>query len=212
MARPAAIGMRGCPEAKLAYAPRPAGWARSPTLIRPEAFPTFGWRILPAWLRSFGQVTFIFRRRTWWRWPSKTTSTWKFSVMARCWRSRFLRRAQAGGALRSVGLGIAAGPQSVSLTGVSVNTSGGLGLSAGNGVSSGGGIVTQLGPSIPALDPTVFGIVNFAHTTSPQSNTVSHREHRAGLFYALLPGAICAKLGLRSERDPDLLQPIRQSE
>jgi len=83
-----------------------------------------------------------------------------------------LRRAQAGGVLRSVGLPVAAGPQSVSLTGVSVNTSGGLGLSAGNGVSSGGGIVTQLGPPIPALDPTILGIADFSHTTSPQSNTV----------------------------------------
>ena len=35
-----------------------------------------------------------------------------------------LRRAQGGGALRSVGLGVAAGPQSVSLQGVSVNNSG----------------------------------------------------------------------------------------
>jgi outer membrane protein TolC len=82
-----------------------------------------------------------------------------------------LRRARAGGALRSVGLGVAAGPQSVSLQGVSVNASGGA-ISAGNGVSSGGGIVTQLGPAIPSLDPTVFGYVNFAHITSVQSNTV----------------------------------------
>ena len=59
---------------------------------------------------------------------------------------QILLRAQAGGALRSVGLGVASGPQSVSLQGVSVNTSGGVGLSAGNGVGSGGGIVTQLGP------------------------------------------------------------------
>ena len=35
---------------------------------------------------------------------------------------QILKRAQAGGALRSVGLGVATGPQSVSLTGVSVNT------------------------------------------------------------------------------------------
>ncbi len=83
-----------------------------------------------------------------------------------------LKRAQAGGALRSVGLGVASGPQSVSLQGVSVNTSGGVGISAGNGVSSGGGIVTQLGPSIPSLDPTVLGIVSFGHSTFPQSNVV----------------------------------------
>lgn len=83
-----------------------------------------------------------------------------------------LRRAQAGGALRSVGLPVAAGPQSVSLQGVSVNTGGGIGISAGTGVTSGGGIVTQLGPAIPSLDPTVVGIVNFGHTTVPLSNTV----------------------------------------
>jgi outer membrane protein len=83
-----------------------------------------------------------------------------------------LLRAQAGGALRSVGLGVATGPQSVSLQGVSVNTSGGVGLSAGNGVGSGGGIVTQLGPPIPVLDPTLLGIASFGHATYPQSNLV----------------------------------------
>jgi outer membrane protein len=83
-----------------------------------------------------------------------------------------LRRAQAGGALRSVGLGVATGPQSVSLQGVSINASGGVGISAGNGVSSGGGIVTQLGPPIPSLDPTILGVVSFGHATFPQSNVV----------------------------------------
>jgi len=85
---------------------------------------------------------------------------------------QILKRAEAGGALRSVGLGIVPGPQSVSLTGVSVNASGGVGLSAGNGVGSGGGIVTQLGPALLPLDPTVLGLANFGHTTSPQSNLV----------------------------------------
>lgn len=81
-----------------------------------------------------------------------------------------LLRAKGGGALRSVGQGVAAGPQSVSLQGVSLNASG-TGISAGSGVTSGGGIVTQLGPGIPSLDPTVFLYANFAHTTSVQSNT-----------------------------------------
>jgi outer membrane protein TolC len=83
-----------------------------------------------------------------------------------------LRRAQGGGALRSVGLGVAAGPQSVSLQGVSLNIGGANVATAGNGVSSGGGIVTQLGPVIPSLDPTIVGVVNFQHATFPQSNTV----------------------------------------
>ena len=83
-----------------------------------------------------------------------------------------LRRAQGGGALRSVGLGVAPGPQSVSLQGVSLNIGGAAVATAGNGVSSGGGIVTQLGPSIPSLDPTFLGVVNFQHATFPQSNTI----------------------------------------
>jgi outer membrane protein TolC len=81
-----------------------------------------------------------------------------------------LLRAQGGGALRSVGLGVAAGPQSVSLQGVTVNATGAA-LSSGAGVSSGGGIVTQLGPSIPSLDPTIVTFANFQHVTTPQSNT-----------------------------------------
>src|SRR5947209_1231281 len=82
-----------------------------------------------------------------------------------------LKRAQAGGALRSVGLSVAPGPQSVSLQGVTL-TSVGANTGGGNGVSSGGGIVTQLGPQIPSLDPNIIGFANFQHATSPQSNTV----------------------------------------
>ena len=82
-----------------------------------------------------------------------------------------LRRAQAGGALRSVGSPVAPGPQSVSLQGVSLNPSGAA-ITSGTGVSSGGGIVTQLGPLIPSLDPTVLAFVNFQHATIPQSNTI----------------------------------------
>lgn len=83
-----------------------------------------------------------------------------------------LRRAEAGGALRSVGSPVAAGPQSVSLQGVSLNAAGNLATTAGSGVSSGGGIVTQLGPLIPSFDPTLSSFVNFQHATIPQSNTV----------------------------------------
>ncbi len=82
-----------------------------------------------------------------------------------------LKRALSGGALRNVGAGIAAGPQSVSLQGVSLNPTG-TGLTAGAGVGFGGGIVTQLGPLIPNLDLTVSAFLNFQHATIPQSNTV----------------------------------------
>ncbi|HLH43726.1 MAG TPA: TolC family protein [Bryobacteraceae bacterium] len=81
-----------------------------------------------------------------------------------------LRRAQGGGALRSVGLGVAPGPESVSLAGVTVNATGAA-LSAGAGVSSGGGIVTQLGPAISSFDPSLLFFTNFQHATTPQSNT-----------------------------------------
>ena len=80
-----------------------------------------------------------------------------------------LRRAQGGGALRSVGLPVAQGPQSVSLQGVALTS---VSASSGAGVSSGGGIVTQLGPPIPSLDPSIIGFANFQHATSPQSNTI----------------------------------------
>ena len=82
-----------------------------------------------------------------------------------------LRRAQAGGVLRTVGAPVAAGPQSVSLQGVTVNA-GGVAGTSGAGVSSGGGIVTQLGPAIPALDPAISALANFQHLSIPQSNTV----------------------------------------
>jgi outer membrane protein TolC len=82
-----------------------------------------------------------------------------------------LRRARAGGALRNVGVGVAAGPASVSLQGVTVTNIGTVGT-AGEGVSSGGGIVTQLGPPIASFDPTVSIFANFQHATSPQSNTI----------------------------------------
>jgi outer membrane protein len=82
-----------------------------------------------------------------------------------------LRRARAGGALRSVGLGVSPGPTSVSLQGVTITNIGAVGT-AGEGVSSGGGIVTQLGPPILSFDPTLSLFANFAHATSPQSNTI----------------------------------------
>lgn len=77
------------------------------------------------------------------------------------------KRAEGGGVLRTVGSAVAAGPQSVSLTGVST-TGATVGTTA---VTSQGGILTQLGPSIPSLDPLLNVQTSFAHTTSPQSNT-----------------------------------------
>jgi outer membrane protein len=81
-----------------------------------------------------------------------------------------LRRAEAGGLLRNVGQSVAAGPTSVSLTGVSLNAGGAP--AGSNGVNAGGGVLTQLGPSISSFDPTLSGFANFQHSTAPQSNTL----------------------------------------
>jgi outer membrane protein len=83
-----------------------------------------------------------------------------------------LRRAEGGGLLRNVGQGVVAGPTSVSLTGVSINTNGAPASGGGSGVNAGGGIVTQLGPNIPSFDPTISGFMNFQHATTPNSNTI----------------------------------------
>src|SRR5579864_6251700 len=82
-----------------------------------------------------------------------------------------LKRAQSGNILRDVSVPVAAGPVSVSLQGVSVTTSGTAGA-AGAGVGSGGGIVTQLGPNLLSLDPSISAFASFQHATSPQSNTI----------------------------------------
>ena len=81
------------------------------------------------------------------------------------------KRAQGGGILRNVGVGVSQGPQSVSLTGVSLNASGGTTGAAGSSAAS-GGIITQLGPTVPNLDPNFSFLANFSHSTSVQSNTV----------------------------------------
>jgi outer membrane protein len=105
-----------------------------------------------------------------------------------------IRRASGGGALRNVGLGIYAGPQSVSLAGINV----GAVTSTGAGVSSGGGIVTQIGPNIPNLDPIVFAYSSFAHNTTPLSNVLlsqtnylinNGRVYQFGYTQQFLPGS-----------------------
>jgi outer membrane protein TolC len=80
-----------------------------------------------------------------------------------------LRRAEAGNILRSVDTPVVAGPTSVSTAGVSANANG---LAGGSGFGAGGGIVTQVGPSPPNLDPSISLGITVAHYTVPLSNTV----------------------------------------
>jgi outer membrane protein TolC len=80
-----------------------------------------------------------------------------------------LRRAEGGGILRSVDTPIAAGPTSVSTAGISTNANG---LVGGAGFGTGGGIVTQIGPTPPSLDPYIALQAQAGHYTTPQTNTV----------------------------------------
>jgi len=78
-----------------------------------------------------------------------------------------LRRTQGGGFLRDVSTPIAAGPTSVSTAGVSVNANG---IAGGAGLGSGGGIVSQIGPVPPSLDPSLYASFSAGHFTTPETN------------------------------------------
>jgi outer membrane protein len=79
-----------------------------------------------------------------------------------------LRRALSGAPLRDLSVGIAPGPQSISLNGVSANAVSLAG--GGSGVSSGGGLVASTGVSPIGLDPYIVAQASFSHNTIPQSN------------------------------------------
>jgi outer membrane protein len=78
-------------------------------------------------------------------------------------------RTDGGGYLRNVDTAVLAGPQSVSLAGVSVNANG---LAGGTGVGAGGGIVSQIGPIPPNLDPNLYASFGLGHSTTPLTNTL----------------------------------------
>lgn len=80
-----------------------------------------------------------------------------------------LRRAEGGGFLRQVDTPVAAGPASVSTAGISIN---GNGLGGGGGLSGGGGIVSQIGPVPPSLDPNLYLSFSAGHNTTPLTNTL----------------------------------------
>ena len=80
-----------------------------------------------------------------------------------------LRRAEGGGILRSVDTPVVAGPTSVSTAGISANANG---LAGGAGFGAGGGIVTQVGPTPPSLDPYIAAQAQAGHYTTPQTNTL----------------------------------------
>ena len=78
------------------------------------------------------------------------------------------KRAQGGGLLRGVGVGVSQGATSVSLTGVSLTASGGN--TAGSSATA-AGVLSQVGPTPPSLDATLTLVGSWSHSTSPNSNT-----------------------------------------
>jgi outer membrane protein len=85
-----------------------------------------------------------------------------------------LRRTEGGGFLRQVDTPILPGPTSVSTAGVSVNANG---IAGGAGLGSGGGIVSQIGPVPPNLDPNLFASLQAGHLTTPLTNTALNQTN-----------------------------------
>ncbi len=81
-------------------------------------------------------------------------------------------RAQAGGAVRGATPGVSGGATSattIATTGVSQNAAANASLTA---TSSQGALVQQTGSTIPNYDPTIVGLLQFGHFTTPQNNSV----------------------------------------
>jgi len=83
-----------------------------------------------------------------------------------------IQRAKAGGALRGVNNQVNNGPASaggtLSLNAFS-NGSAASGTSSSASSSGVNGIISQLGPTIPNLDPVITGTISWGHFTSPQT-------------------------------------------
>jgi outer membrane protein TolC len=86
-------------------------------------------------------------------------------------------QAEAGAFARGVSTGVTAGPSGVTVS--SSGTTPGTNLNSVTTASSGsasavaGSVVQSSGPSIPSLDPVLVGSATWAHSTTPQSNTVT---------------------------------------
>src|SRR5258706_9223723 len=85
-----------------------------------------------------------------------------------------VKRAQAGGALRGVNTQITAGPSSAG-GGLSLNAfSNGSAAGGGNNSAASAGVnggISQLGPTIPNLDPVLTSTISWGHFTAPQTTS-----------------------------------------
>jgi outer membrane protein len=121
-----------------------------------------------------------------------------------------LRQAEAGGFARGVSTGVLGGPASASVS--SAGTTPGTNVSAtalsSNATSSavGASVISAGGPAIPNLDPTLTGVLNWGHLTTPQSsafitgtNSLIQRQNvgNFGIQKGFLTGTIVS-LGLNN--------------
>jgi len=121
-----------------------------------------------------------------------------------------IQLAQAGGFARGVSTNVTAGPASASVS--SAGTTPGATQVAGAASSTatssavGGSVLAQSGPPIPSLDPTLTGVLNWGHITTPQtsafvtgSNELIQRQNLGnfGISKGFLTGTIVS-LGLNN--------------
>ncbi len=95
------------------------------------------------------------------------------------------RRADSGQILRDVSTPIVAGPTSVSTAGVSANANG---LVGGSGFNTGGSIITQVGPGLPNLDPSISAYFQIGHYSTPETNAVLNQTE--ALVYSYRAGYV----------------------
>jgi len=74
-----------------------------------------------------------------------------------------LRRAESGGLTRGVPQTVTPGPASAGPASTITASSVGVSANSGSGLS-------QLGPTVPALDPVITGSLSWGHTSAPQTN------------------------------------------
>lgn len=84
-------------------------------------------------------------------------------------------RARSGGPLRGVTPAVQNGPQSASGASAGSGANVGISSSAASQASSvgntSGALIQQTGSTIPNLDPAIQGVLNFAHSSTPQTST-----------------------------------------
>ena len=116
--------------------------------------------------------------------------------------------AQAGGFARGVSTNVTAGPASASVSsaGTTPGSTQVAGAASSTATSSavGGSVLASSGPAIPSLDPTLTGVLNWGHITTPQtsafvtgSNELIQRQNigNFGISKGFLTGTIVS-LGL----------------